>query len=84
MILSFHDSKYGKCLKLLDDIKDNLLLDLYLAGHVNQLYSMIRNRSLVQYFRYENRMNFIISIRNKVNQYNKNRYLTRQFQIHFF
>jgi len=50
VILSFHDSKYGKCLKLLDDIKDNLLLDLYLASHVNQLYSMIRNRSLVQYF----------------------------------
>ena len=51
VILSFHDSKYGKCLKLLDEMKDNLLCDLYLAGHVNKLYSMIRNRSLVQYFR---------------------------------
>ena len=32
-------------------MKDNLLLDVYLAGHVHNLYSLIRNRSLIQYFR---------------------------------
>ena len=50
IIFSFYESKYGKCLKLLEDIKDNLMLDLYLSCHVNRLYSMIRNRGLVQYF----------------------------------
>ena len=31
-------------------MKDNLLLDVYLAPHVPTLFSMIRNRGLVQYF----------------------------------
>lgn len=51
VIFNFHESKYGKCLKLLEEIRDNLMLDMYLAGHVNNLYSMIRNRGLIQYFR---------------------------------
>lgn len=45
---SFYDSKYANCLKLLADIKDNLLLDLYLAPHVAPLYTQIRNRALCQ------------------------------------
>lgn len=51
VILCFYESKYGKCLTLLEEMKDNLLLDVYLAGHVHNLYSLIRNRSLIQYFR---------------------------------
>ena len=51
VIFSFQASRYGKCLKLLEEMKENLLLDLYLAGHVGTLYSLIRNRGLVQYFR---------------------------------
>ncbi|KAK7111351.1 COP9 signalosome complex subunit 1-like isoform X4 [Littorina saxatilis] len=47
---NFYESKYAKCLKLLGDIKDNLLLDLYLAPHVSPLYTQIRNRALCQYF----------------------------------
>lgn len=50
VILCFYESKYGKCLSLLEEMKDNLLLDVYLAGHVHSLYSLIRNRSLIQYF----------------------------------
>jgi len=50
VIINFYESKYGKCLKQLDDMKDNLMLDTYLASHVNNLLSMIRSRSLVQYF----------------------------------
>ena len=38
----FYDSRYGHCLKLLEDMKDNLLLDLYLAPHIQTLFSMIR------------------------------------------
>jgi len=50
VIQSFYDSKYGQCLRLLEELKDNLLLDLYIAPHIHTLYSMIRNRGLVQYF----------------------------------
>ncbi|XP_037930995.1 COP9 signalosome complex subunit 1b [Teleopsis dalmanni] len=50
IIIKFYDSKYAACLKLLDDIRDNLLLDMYLAQHVNTLYTKIRNRALIQYF----------------------------------
>ncbi|KAF6017632.1 GPS1 [Bugula neritina] len=47
---AFYSSKYGVCLKILNDMKDNLLLDIYLARHVNYLYTQIRNRALCQYF----------------------------------
>uniref|UniRef100_A0A1B6LTV4 PCI domain-containing protein n=1 Tax=Graphocephala atropunctata TaxID=36148 RepID=A0A1B6LTV4_9HEMI len=50
IIFKFYESKYASCLKLLDEIKDNLYLDMYLAPHVNTLYSQIRNRALIQYF----------------------------------
>ena len=51
VIFSFQNSRYGKCLKLLEDMKENLFLDMYLAAHVNKLFGLIRNRGLVQYFR---------------------------------
>ncbi|XP_026480669.1 COP9 signalosome complex subunit 1-like isoform X2 [Ctenocephalides felis] len=50
IIIKFYDSKYACCLKLMDEIRDNLLLDMYLAPHVNALYTQIRNRALIQYF----------------------------------
>lgn len=50
IILRFYESKYASCLKLLDEIKDNLLLDMYIAPHINNLYTQIRNRALIQYF----------------------------------
>ena len=51
VIFSFQSSRYGKCLKLLEDMRENLYLDMYLAAHVNKLFGLIRNRGLVQYFR---------------------------------
>ena len=51
IIHKFYESKYASCLKLLDEMKDNLLLDMYLAPHVPALYTKIRNRALIQYFR---------------------------------
>lgn len=50
IIFKFYESKYASCLKLLEEIKDNLLLDVYLAPHINTLYMQIRNRALIQYF----------------------------------
>jgi len=50
VIINFYESKYGKCLTQLEDMRDNMMLDIYLASHVNTLFSMIRSRSLVQYF----------------------------------
>ena len=50
VIQCFYESRYGQCLKLLEEMKDNLLLDMYLAPHIATLFSMIRNRGLVQYF----------------------------------
>lgn len=50
IIFKFYESKYALCLKLLDEIRDNLLLDMYIAPHVNTLYTQIRNRALIQYF----------------------------------
>ncbi|KAK2182658.1 hypothetical protein NP493_342g02030 [Ridgeia piscesae] len=50
IIHQFYESKYASCLKLLKEIKDNLMLDLYLAPHVGTLYTQIRNRALCQYF----------------------------------
>lgn len=50
IVFKFYESKYASCLKLLDEIRDNLLLDMYIAPHVNTLYTKIRNRALIQYF----------------------------------
>ena len=34
----------------MDEIKNNLLLDMYIGPHINTLYLEIRKRALVQYF----------------------------------
>ncbi|KAF7495673.1 COP9 signalosome complex subunit 1 [Sarcoptes scabiei] len=49
-INKFLESKYPDCLKLLNESKDAFMLDIYLAAHVKSLFSMIRNRALIQYF----------------------------------
>lgn len=46
----FYNSQYAKCLSILESIRDNLLLDLYLSPHVKDLYLQIRQKALVQYF----------------------------------
>lgn len=48
ILFKFNESKYAICLKLMDQIKDHLLLDMYLSPHVNTLYSCIRQRALRQ------------------------------------
>lgn len=49
-IYKFYESKYPICLSLLEELKDSFMLDMYLAPHIKSLYSMIRNRALIQYF----------------------------------
>ena len=48
ILFKFNESKYAICLKLMDQIKDSLLLDMYLSPHVNTLYTYIRHRALRQ------------------------------------
>lgn len=50
ILFKFNESKYAICLKLMDQMKDHLLLDMYLSPHVNTLYSLIRHKALKQYF----------------------------------
>lgn len=50
ILFKFNESKYAICLKLMDQMKDHLLLDMYLSPHVNTLYMWIRHRALRQYF----------------------------------
>lgn len=49
-VSSFYESKYASCLSILQEMKNILLLDMYLAPHVERLYRAIRNKALVQYF----------------------------------
>ncbi|XP_076153998.1 COP9 signalosome complex subunit 1-like [Alosa pseudoharengus] len=50
IIFTFYESKYASCLQIMDTVRDNLLLDMYLAPHVPALYAQIRSRALIQYF----------------------------------
>ena len=46
----FYNSRYASCLKTLEKLKPDLLLDLHLHDHVAALYTDIRSKALVQYF----------------------------------
>jgi len=49
-VQDFYESRYASCLAFLDKLKPDLLLDLHLHDHVQQLYADVRSRALVQYF----------------------------------
>lgn len=46
----FCGAKYTQCLAILESYRNDYLLDLFLSPHVNNLYQMIRSKSIVQYF----------------------------------
>lgn len=52
LIISTHVHEHIQTclLRVKRSIKDNILLDMYIAPHVNNLYTQIRNRALIQYF----------------------------------
>jgi len=46
----FFHSKYASCLALLEKLKPDLVLDIHLHDHMQQLYTDVRSKALVQYF----------------------------------
>jgi COP9 signalosome complex subunit 1 len=49
-IAFFVNSRYTACLNILESYRADYLLDIYLQKHVDQLLSLVRSKSIVQYF----------------------------------
>jgi len=50
IVHDFYNASYASCLKTLEKLKPDLLLDMHLHDHVATLYTDIRSKALVQYF----------------------------------
>ncbi|XP_062513626.1 COP9 signalosome complex subunit 1-like [Corticium candelabrum] len=50
VIQKFYNSQYASCLNTLAELKDNLMLDMFLSQHLGKLYSLVRSKAMVQYF----------------------------------
>lgn len=48
ILLAFYKSHYSRCLELLEIIRQNALLDIYLSPHIDAICKKIRYRGLVQ------------------------------------
>lgn len=48
VLQQFYQSRYTSCLKTLQEMKDGFLLDMYLSNHLDTLYTMVRNKALIQ------------------------------------
>jgi COP9 signalosome complex subunit 1 len=46
----FVNSRYSQCLSVLESYRPDYLLDIHMQKHVDELYYMIRSKSIVQYF----------------------------------
>ena len=46
----FINSRYTNCLQILESYRADYLLDIYLHRHIDNLYSKIRSKCIVQYF----------------------------------
>lgn len=49
-ITFFVNSRYTACLNILESYRADYLLDIHLQLHVDQLYHLVRSKSIVQYF----------------------------------
>jgi COP9 signalosome complex subunit 1 len=49
-ITFFVNSRYSACLGILEAYRADYLLDIHLHKHVDELYYMVRSKSIVQYF----------------------------------
>ncbi|TVY43616.1 COP9 signalosome complex subunit [Lachnellula occidentalis] len=49
-IAFFVNSRYTACLSVLETYRADYLLDIYLQKHIEDLYHMVRSKSIVQYF----------------------------------
>ncbi|VIO98666.1 G protein pathway suppressor 1, putative [Brugia malayi] len=50
LLQKFVKSQFGICFDILEEIRDQLLLNMHLWSHVRELYYLIRRRAIVQYF----------------------------------
>jgi len=50
IISDFYHSRYSSCLALMEKIRGDLLLDIYMNAHVEKLYAMVRSKALIQCF----------------------------------
>ncbi|KAF9768724.1 hypothetical protein IL306_013923 [Fusarium sp. DS 682] len=46
----FVNGRYSNCLAILEPVRNDYLLDIYLQRHVSTLYSKIRRKCIIQYF----------------------------------
>lgn len=46
----FVNSRYSQCLNILESYRADYLLDIHLQKHIDELYYLIRSKSIVQYF----------------------------------
>ncbi|KAF7845939.1 hypothetical protein BT93_L5892 [Corymbia citriodora subsp. variegata] len=46
----FCSGKYSQCLATLESYRNDYLLDMFLGSHVNNIYQIVRSKSMVQYF----------------------------------
>jgi COP9 signalosome complex subunit 1 len=51
IVTNFHQSNYSQVFAALEKLKNDLYLDMYVSSHVDKLFSRIRDRALVTYFR---------------------------------
>ena len=49
-ISSFVSGRYAACLETLQSYRTDYILDIYLSYHYDHLFSLIRNKAIVQYF----------------------------------
>ena len=49
-ITFFINSKYTSCLEVLESYRTDYLLDIHLQKHFDDLYQLVRSKSIVQYF----------------------------------
>ncbi|KAI5457832.1 26S proteasome subunit RPN7-domain-containing protein [Mariannaea sp. PMI_226] len=50
-IALFVSGRYSQCLSILATFRNDYLLDIYLQKHIPAIYSQIRNKCIVQYFK---------------------------------
>ncbi|RFU76853.1 cop9 signalosome subunit 1 [Trichoderma arundinaceum] len=46
----FVNGRYSNCLSILESVRSDYLLDIYLQPHIPAIYSLIREKCIVQYF----------------------------------
>jgi COP9 signalosome complex subunit 1 len=50
LLQKFCRNQFGATLDILNDLRDQLLLNVYLAPYVAEIYALIRKRAIVQFF----------------------------------